>query len=127
MMRRFRSFGALVALLAFSAYFAESIWAAACPPDTGVESGAVAGGHGAAGMPAHHGGHDPAPAEGDDDAVPLPCPFAAIGASGCVSASLGAAPVTLDAAGSAAAPSLYSNAELLDTLVATVLFHPPRA
>lgn len=58
MNRRLRLVGALVALLAFSAYFAEGVWAAACLP--GMEDHASA--HASAGMnhdsPDTSSGHD---------------------------------------------------------------------
>jgi hypothetical protein len=133
MSKRVRYYGAILSLVAFSAFFAESVWAATCDPDMGstmAHGAAAASAEPAApgGMPVHdHAAHpDPAPAgNGGDDAAS--CPLVMAGAGGCVSSTLGAA------AGTVRFPPPQSHLTRLgavahaELLVALTLFHPPRA
>jgi hypothetical protein len=131
MFRRFRRLGALLALAALSTFYAESVWAATCPPDGGdaAAHGAMHGspdaGH-AAGMA---GMHHPMQSPEDGPRAPQEapgCPMQFAGASGCVPAPLASAaqherPVAEpgDAVGVAPDPAR-------DRLCATSTFHPPR-
>jgi hypothetical protein len=137
MTRRLRLIGALASLLAFSAYFAESVWASTCPPDGAVEHTA-----------AHHGGADAPPVaamtpspdspHGDGPAhgahVPSdaqhagmpPCPFGMAGPGSCVSASLAAVTAESSFAANVAGLKTGMPGEHEDLLITAVLFHPPR-
>jgi hypothetical protein len=128
MMRRFRTIGAIVSLLAFPAFLAEGVWAAMCPPDMDSEMSHVSAmaGDSHADMPMHA----PAPSEGqpaghDGDTMPA-CPLA-IGSAGCTSLSLVGAGASIafgavETAIGSAVPYTHP-----DLLVVTALFHPPRA
>jgi hypothetical protein len=129
MRNRFRLLAALLALFAFTAAFAEQVWASACAP----AAQAVAG-HAAV---ATHPGHD------CDPGMPMPghapqrhsraptggdCPFQAAAAGGCVLFSF-AAP------GAAAPdPAIAPSARMIpaaqaapDLLLASPRFRPPQA
>jgi hypothetical protein len=90
MNRRVRVLSALLALLAFSAYFAESVMASSCLPGGGAEH-VVASGIPGVGM---HGGmnHTPSdPSDGSRESHPdsPSCPIGMMGTGGsCVAASL---------------------------------------
>ena len=124
MNRRFRTLAALVALLAFALSGAESLWASVCsaemqkPAEAAADAGCRTG---MAPSDAHKG-------SGGRDASAPDCPFVGLGASGCI------APVGFPAAtvpslaaypGDALPVRLADHARLL--LLATGLFHPPRA
>lgn len=85
MRTRFRTLAALLALTAFSASFAEQVWAGTCAPAEASPSGQSApashphgghGGHGGMTMPEDH--PDPRPPSSDDAG----CPVQAV-AAGC--------------------------------------------
>jgi hypothetical protein len=134
MKSRFRFAGALVALLALSAYFAEGVWAAMCSPemryasiesvtsyDTAHEDCAAK----VAGAPTEP--ELPEPGEPHGSQAPK-CPLGPLGVGGsCVAASLPTAAIRI-------APTLPDGAQLSlspdrarDLLLAAALFHPPRA
>jgi hypothetical protein len=146
MNRRLRFLAAIATLFAFSAYFAESVWAATCPPelqDATRESAAAAvhasdgravhqrtehaqpGGGSHAGHAVEHGASGRHGEAGNDGHAE--CPFAALGMTGCVSVSL-ASPGTSFAAAAHEQPlSVAMSAQLHDVLLIATLFHPPRA
>lgn len=119
---RFRILAALLALLAFSASFAEQVWAGACAPV------AEAGAHHTSPAPdadgAHHGAQSPA-APGEPRA-PDDCPLRAV-APGCALLLL-PAPVRVPAA-PADAPRVvavpYTDPSR-EILLATAFFRPPQ-
>jgi hypothetical protein len=121
MNRRLRVLGALLALLAFSAYFAEGVRAAACMPgmdDHGAEHASV---DAHAGM--NHG------SSGDTDEAPDSprCPLGMAGTGSCVAVSL---PAFVDDQGPAFESSTVLLAErddILDSLSTAGHFRPPRA
>lgn len=134
MNRRLRLLAALLALFAFSAYFAEGVYASLCPP--GMDSQSAAAGmtseHGS--QHGHHGAlHHSAPSPSDDpgpagsDAPACPLGMAGAGGSSCVSVSLPAAAGAM----SLTAPIPSAAAVHLDTthdrLLVAAHFRPPRA
>jgi len=113
MNRRFRTAGALIALLAFSAYFAESVQALACGPDM------AAGAH-----HAQHDGHGDAPEQAPTG---TDCPHDMLMSGACSIAFLPApaAPVGMYAPHEVVLPGAAPVA--IDLLIAAPPFHPPRA
>jgi len=129
MHRRIRHLAALIALLAFSAFLAEEIWAAACGPEMG-----------AAGMHAvmdHQPGADPAAADCElDDAAPeaptppdgAECPLMLFAGAGCASVTLPTQEGALAAISSAEALLRPVDPDRLHDLIALHgLFRPPIA
>ncbi|HEU0077514.1 MAG TPA: hypothetical protein VFQ76_07675 [Longimicrobiaceae bacterium] len=125
---RARLLAALLALFAFSASFAEQVWASACGRDVaGVPSSfsptmGTAGGHADMAVPPgpHGSGHSPA-VPGHDE-----CPLLAL-AGGCTLLSLPAAAVV--PAASARAPEVRISIRMdraPDLLLPSSLFHPPQ-
>jgi hypothetical protein len=126
---RLRFLAALLALFAFSAYFAEGVWASLCLP--GAESHAMI-----ADNPAEHGSsagshHAPAQTSGESESAGSdapPCPLGMTGAgSTCVA-------VSLPAVTNPMAPALpaHSVVHLIldsthDLLLVASHFRPPRA
>jgi len=114
MTRRFRLAGALVALLALSAYLAQGVQAVVCGPTVAAEAHE---------MPhdMHGGASDEAPAGAPD------CPLGMLMSGACSIAFLPApaAPVTMYAPNEV----LLSDAApvAIDLLIAAPPFHPPRA
>lgn len=129
---RLRYFGAVLALVALTAYFAEGLWASMCPPEMPM-----------AGVEEVVGEEEPQPAcpmemglASSDTSEPVEqpgpqaptCPLGPLGVSGsCVAASLPATTTQM-------APSLPEDAQLSlppdsarDLLLATPFFHPPKA
>jgi hypothetical protein len=129
MSRRLRFLAALLALFAFSAYFAEGVWASLCLPGSETHTSMVVGAsdHGA------HAGMNHAPGESSDDpgsprSDAPPCPLGIAGAgSSCVAVSLPAAVTTVAqvAPGYAGAPLFLDSTH--DLLVVASHFRPPRA
>jgi hypothetical protein len=138
---RIRRFGALMALVALTAFFAEGVWAAACPPEMQLAGVAHVAEHDGAdhlrlrladpAVSAHahgHGDADTGDAERSRSDRPT-CPLGPLGANGsCVVAA------SLPATTTQMAPSFPGEALLSaspeaarDLLLATALFHPPRA
>lgn len=121
MSRRFRFVAALMALVAFSAYFAEGVLAIFCVPDSPH--------HTEVSMD-HAGGEAHAPATHDaptEESHMPQCPFSMGGGMTC-------APVSMPAAAAAIVPrpasseSAFVPAELnIQLLLAHSLYHPPRA
>ncbi len=131
MRTRVRFLGALLALLAFSAYFAEGVWAAMCPPGMAPDAPAAAE---AEGKPhaGHAGMHRSVPEPSDSPehsrSDTPPCPFIAVGAgSSCVAVSLPAQGTSLQALLPTAGPVALAPGSAHDLLLASTLFHPPRA
>ena len=120
MNRRLRLLGALVALLAFSAYFAEGVWASVCMP--GMENAAAA--HA---MDPHAGMDHGAPTPSDDAPAPdCPLGMTVMGGS-CVAVSL---PSTVEVPAPAVESStaaLASGDDVHDSLLTASHFRPPRA
>lgn len=129
MSRRLRFYGAILSLLAFSAYSAERVWAAACDPamGSGMDHAALQQESPREAEPMH----DHAPADAEAPAEPggdvVPCPIAAGSTGSCVSLTL----LTDHPDSKFAAPELSltgpATAAHGDLLIATTLFHPPRA
>ncbi|HEV2131047.1 MAG TPA: hypothetical protein VGR27_08090 [Longimicrobiaceae bacterium] len=130
MQSRFRLFAALLALLAFSAYFAEGVWASMCPP--GMEAGMnmMAQMDGASGSDMG-GMHHASPSAPDDSGTSRsgtpPCPFAVAGVGSCVAASLPATGTSVQPLLAATSVVTLSPDAGRDLLLVTTLFHPPRA
>jgi hypothetical protein len=132
MIGRFRRLGALLALTALSAFYAESVWAGACPPEAehaGAAAQASDGNHhghaGTAGM--HHPvdvpeGSRPSSPEAPD------CPMKFTGASGtCVAAPLASAGSHVHAPAEPEGSVGIVPDPARDRLCSTTLFHPPRS
>lgn len=121
---RVRAIAAFSTLLAFSAFFAESVWASTCPPETPIaaeahlQDCAEMTGSGA-------GEHAPADTQGDRHTPGSPCPIAA-GPGSCVSVIALAAPVP-GAPAPEAVQTLCATRGLHDRLAASTIFRPPRA
>jgi hypothetical protein len=128
MNRRLRFYGSVLSLLAFSAYSAESVWAAMCDPamEPGMDHMAMAHGSAHANMPMP--GDAPVEAETPPDprGDAAPCPIAAGGAGGCVSLTLIADGVTSKFTGPESSLRTPTTADPGDLLIATSPFHPPR-
>ncbi len=130
MRSRFRLFAALLALLAFSAYFAEGVWASMCLPGTDAAMNMMAQVDDASGS--EMGGmHHPSPSVPDDSGSSRsdapPCPFAVAGVGSCVTASLPATGTSVQPLLAAASLVTLSPDAGLDLFLVTTLFHPPRA
>jgi hypothetical protein len=120
MNRRIRLLAALLALIGFTAYFAESLVAMSCIAEApaGETSAAAASYDGV-----HHAPH--APAEPDAD-VPH-CPLGMAGGSSClVPATLPVAASAARVPGPEAEPSVAAIADAAHSLFVRTLFHPPR-
>ena len=133
MKHRARVLAALLALFAFTAAFAEQVWASTCAPATAVaQAGSMrmpgsAGAHGQHGcdqdmpMPGSgQGEHSRAPTGGD-------CPFQAIAASGCVIFFAAPGTAVPDCAAVSAARMVPSAQVAPDLLLASPHFRPPQA
>ncbi|HSK19807.1 MAG TPA: hypothetical protein VK912_11725 [Longimicrobiales bacterium] len=119
MNRRLRLLGALVALLAFSAYFAEGVWASVCMP--GMDEAA------AHAMDAHAGMNHGAPSPSDDTPVPdCPLGMTSMGSS-CVAVSLPSSVEVPAPALESATAAVTSGDDIHDSLLTTSHFRPPRA
>jgi hypothetical protein len=122
--------GGLVALLALTAYFAEGVWASACPPApamAGVEEivEGDADEHTCPMVLDHASSETGSPEQSRSDS-PV-CPLGPIGASGsCVAVSLPATTATIALPFPAGALLTLSPDRSRDLLLATALFHPPR-
>lgn len=120
MNRRLRLLGALVALLAFSAYFAEGVWASVCMP--GMDDAAAA--HA---TDAHAGMNHGAPSPSDDAPAP-DCPLGMTGmGSSCVAVSLPSAVEVPAPAVESSTAALTSADDVHDSLLTASHFRPPRA
>lgn len=126
---RFRSFGALVVLLAFTASFAEGVWASMCPPQmdmSGVEADSGNELTPSCGMLADgHENDDAAPPEPGHSDAPV-CPFGPVGGV-CVPTSLPASGASMALPIPDTAPPTRDGDVGLDILLTAVLFHPPKA
>jgi hypothetical protein len=124
MRSRFRTLAALLALLAFSAYFAEGVWTSLCLPgaETHVHMAIDA---------AHHGSHAPAQDSGDPDPSRSDAPSCPLGMTGmgssCVVASLPASTSTIAQAAPEHAEIPLFLDSTHDRLLVASLFRPPRA
>jgi hypothetical protein len=130
MTRRLRTTSALLALLALTVYFAESVAAPWCMPVATVASAASGGG---ADAPArsgalHHGPSEASPGSRHSDSQTSPCPLgmADSGAS-CVAAPLATPPETLRSAPAIEVALLSLSDRIPDLPLVTAHFHPPRA
>jgi hypothetical protein len=125
MNRRLRLVGALVALLALSAYFAEGVWASVCMPGmegTSAEH-AQADAHAAMGHTGHASAGD---SRSDSDGPDCPLGMTGMGSS-CVALSLPALiESSVPAAETAAAAQAFAG-NLHDSLLTAGHFRPPRA
>jgi hypothetical protein len=142
MKRRTRTLGALMALLAFTAYFAENVWASMCMPGAGAEMTMMAHADAhegaSAGAPDRAAGH----VETDDghamageaaprapDGTPAPaCPLGAgsVGSS-CVALSLPGSSSAFDSRDTLSSGVNLSPPGPGEILLASALFRPPRA
>jgi pimeloyl-ACP methyl ester carboxylesterase len=129
MRSRFRTLAALLALFAFSAYFAEGVWASLCLPgaETQVHMAMDATHHGS-----HAAGHHaPAQDSGDPDPSRSDAPSCPLGMTGmgssCVVASLPASTSTIAQAAPEHAEIPLFLDSTHDRLLVASLFRPPRA
>jgi len=129
MNRRIRHFAALFALLAFSAFLAEEVWASACGPEMA--------GSGMHAVMDHQTGAEPDAAECELDAAvpeaPTPsdgteCPLMLFAGAGCASVTLPTQEAALSPAASAEALLRPVDPDRLHDLIALHgLFRPPIA
>lgn len=126
MRTRFRTLAALLALMAFSASFAEQVWASTCAPVEASPSGESApashphGGHGGMEMPADH--HDPRIPSSDD----AECPVQAV-AAGCALVFFPSATMDAVPAAPAADPRVAPHADpSIQLLLVSSHFRPPQ-
>ena len=117
---RFRLLAALLALLAFSASFAEGVWASTCA-ETGTPTA-----HAGMDMPTGDD-HSPCDTASREEQGPKgDCPLPAMAASGCVVVSLPAVTVQLDISPAAASLVATVPAAFVDRLAVSALFRPPQ-
>jgi hypothetical protein len=129
---RFRFFGALLALLALTAYFAEGLWASMCPPEMPMPAAGEVVEREAAPpdcpMEVTRPSSNPTESSEPPGSHVPACPLGPLGVSGtCVAASLPATVTQL-------APFLSGDAQLSfppdtarELLLAAAFFHPPKA
>jgi hypothetical protein len=123
MNRRFRFLAALLALVAFSAYFAEGVLAGVCPPESSQHAELTAhAAHGPAGESHGPGAHE-APAEGSHQSH---CPFG-MGGMTCVAASLPGNVNVVEPPPSGAEGAFVPQQVTIALLLVRPLYHPPRA
>jgi hypothetical protein len=124
MIRRFRFLAALLALVAFSAYFAEGVVAAACAPGspqhaeiaTDTPHGTAGHSHGA---PAHE-----APAESPHQSQ---CPFGMGGSMTCVAAPLPGTAIAVQPSPASNEGTFIPQQVSIALLLVHPLYQPPRA
>lgn len=127
MKARIRVLAALLALFAFTAAFAEQVWASACA-QTEMAPTAPAGTHPEQG----HDQHMPMPGHGQDRHSRMPagddCPLRAVAASGCVIFSFPAPDGAVPDFTPTPSPRMVPAAQATpDLLLAFPRFHPPQA
>ena len=135
MKARARVLAALLALFAFTAAFAEQVWASTCAQAAEMTHAASTAhpGAGAAAHPQHGCDQDmPMPGHGQERHPRAPtggdCPFQAVAAGGCVIFSFPAADGAVpDFTAAPAARMLPAAQATPDLLLAFPLFHPPQA
>jgi hypothetical protein len=127
---RLRTVTALLALLALSAYFAESVAAAWCMPMTASVAIGVDGPDDTARVDAHrHGEPESSRERGLDDTPASSCPPGMLGGGGpsCVAASLPLAPEAIRTAPETAGPTIARMDRTPGLLLVAPHFRPPRA
>jgi hypothetical protein len=120
---RIRFLAALLALVSFTAYFAEGVVASSCLPAGDVAADARAA------TVSHEGRHHPSPGPGTPESdMPQHCPLGMASGSSCV------VPATLPSAASATGvpaaeiePNVTTVADAAHDAFVPPLFHPPRA
>jgi hypothetical protein len=123
MNRRVRSLVALLALIGFTALFAESLVAMSCVPAGTVEQETAA-------SAMHDGMHHPAPTSSDpgsDTGMPQHCPMAMAGTSCAAPATLPVAMSVSAAPVPASEPSVVDLGDFAHELIVRTFFHPPRS
>jgi len=127
MIRRFRPLGALLALLALTAFLGEGVWTSFCPPATGSHhdvAGQVASGA------EHHGadhGAAEAPAEPDRTHDGSHCPLGMAAGASCTAASLPAIAVSIEPPLAVEDGGAFVIDTTHDRLLTPTHFRPPRA
>lgn len=129
MNRRVRSVAGLLALLAFTFSFSETVWASTCIPGMRMDDSTLMS-EGAAPEPVEHsptGMDERGDSPGGDNE--RPCPFtSALAAQACAGLSSMPAPTTEPSAPAAEVVSVGSTvATLPELLLEITLFRPPRA
>jgi hypothetical protein len=127
MIRRFRPLGALLALLALSAFVGEGVWNSMCPPVPGSDHEAAT--HAASGGE-HHGsqhGSSEAPADPDRSHDDSHCPLGMAAGASCTAASLPAMAVSLESPPAVVAGGAFVIDTTRDRLPTATHFRPPRA
>jgi hypothetical protein len=121
---RFRFLAALLALVAFSAYFAEGVLAAFCAPESPQHAEvAMDTSHASAGH--LHGAPAPeAPAEGPHQSQ---CPFGMGGGMTCVAASLPGTATAVQPSPASVEGTFIPQQVSIALLLVHSLYHPPRA
>lgn len=125
---RLRSVAALLALLAFSLFWVEGVWASMCSP--AMEAGGPAPVAVEAGRALDASAMDmPQPADSNGSRSDAPhCPLAVAGAASCAASAPLAARVATPEVPSLEGASLPGSPDhAKDLLLAVALFHPPRA
>ncbi|MFL5386431.1 MAG: hypothetical protein ACJ8GN_28260 [Longimicrobiaceae bacterium] len=132
MKARVRVLAALLALFAFTAAFAEQVWATTCAQTVMAASMAEMGAGAAEHPQAGHDQEMPMPGQGQERHSQLPagddCPLRAVAASGCVAFSFpapdGAVPEFAAAPSGRMVPAAQATPDLL---LVFPRFHPPQA
>jgi hypothetical protein len=125
-----RSLGALVALLALTVYFGESVWASMCSPQMQMSGMAEVVDDDAPEHVCTMGMHDACDAESPDPphSDMMDCPFGPLGANGsCVALSLPATTAHMEPSFPEGLEPTASADAARDRLLDTALFHPPKA
>jgi hypothetical protein len=123
MNRRFRSLAALLALVAFSGYFAEGVLAVFCAPASSHAEMAMASAHAPDGHAHGPAGHE-APA---DDSHQSHCPLGMAGGMSCVAASLPGTVVAVEALPASSEGAFAPQQVTTLLLLVHSPYHPPRA
>lgn len=122
MKRHFRLVAALLALVAFSVSFAETVWATTCAPMDRASTMEMAPAHTAgpaAAGEAEAPEHTPPPSQTE-------CPLTALAATGCVVISVPSVATDVDFAPSFRSMNAPLPAGVIDRVTAAALFRPPR-
>lgn len=120
MYRRIRFLAALLALMGFTAYVAESLVTSSCLPGMPAMAGM------AATPDSHDGMHHPAPAPAESDTETSHCPLGMVGGNACVVAVLPPPTSAARLPGAELVKNASATADAPHELFVRTLFHPPR-
>lgn len=121
MNRRIRGLAALLALIGFTAFFAEGLLAVSCGAPAAVATEAAA-------AHAHDGMHHPAPAPAESGSDAPQCPMGMAGGTSCLaSATLPTNGPSARVPGIETEQGMAATADAALDLIVRTPFHPPRS